>query len=92
MNFLGFHAFHFAHKTVLLNMTFNTASFLFLKVHTGLLPQDILDQESETVKRLLQDDDDFNATYNVSNNAMKQYKRTRPEATHDGEYVVLYPL
>lgn len=73
-------------------MTFNTASFLFLKVHTGLLPQDILDQESETVKRLLQDDDDFNATYNVSNNAMKQYKRTRPEATHDGEYVVLYPL
>jgi ATP-dependent RNA helicase DDX54/DBP10 len=65
-------------------------------VHTGLLPQDVLDRDSETVKRLLDNDDEFMALFRVTENAVKQYRRNRPEANHDGvkaaKKVVKYEL
>lgn len=53
-------------------------------VHTGIIPQDILDEENDYLKRLLHDDDHMATLYRISENAMKQYKRTRPEASQEG--------
>jgi hypothetical protein len=53
-------------------------------IHFGLLPQDPLDQESEFVKREINEDTYFYNTWRVCENAMKQYRRTRNEATRGG--------
>lgn len=53
-------------------------------VHFGLLPQDPLDQESEFVKREINEDSYFYNAWRVCENAMKQFRRTRNEATRGG--------
>jgi ATP-dependent RNA helicase DDX54/DBP10 len=53
-------------------------------VHTGLLPQDVLDEENEFFKSSLEKDDTLSNMWRVCENAMKQYRRTRPEASHEG--------
>ena len=53
-------------------------------VHTGLLPQDVLDEENEFFKRSLTDDDNLMMLWRISENGMKQYKRTRSEASRQG--------
>lgn len=50
-------------------------------VHTGLFPQDALDQETEYIKMALAEDTQLAADYKTSTNAMKQYRRTRTEAS-----------
>lgn len=50
-------------------------------IHTGLFPQDALDQETEYIKMALADDTQLAADYKTSTNAMKQYRRTRTEAS-----------
>jgi ATP-dependent RNA helicase DDX54/DBP10 len=53
-------------------------------VQTGLLPQDVLDEENEFFKRSLTDDDNLMMLWRISENGMKQYKRTRSEASRQG--------
>lgn len=53
-------------------------------LHTGILPNDVLDSENEFLKQLLGDNSTLKALWRVCENAMIQYRRTRPEATHVG--------
>ena len=53
-------------------------------VHTGILPPDRLDSENEQLRRLLSDHAHFRDMHRVCENAMKQYRRTRSEASHTG--------
>ena len=53
-------------------------------VHTGLFPQDVLDTENELVRKLLAEHSNLRDLMRVSENAMKQYHRTRAEASHTG--------
>ena len=53
-------------------------------VHTGLLPQDVIDEENDFLKRCLADDDILLQMWKTSENGMIQYKRTRTEASHGG--------
>lgn len=53
-------------------------------MHTGLLPQDALDEENDYVKRLLQEDDNIATLYRIAENGYQQYKRTRSEASRQG--------
>jgi hypothetical protein len=53
-------------------------------VHTGLLPQDVLDEETEYFKKAINEEDLLANFWRVSENGMKQYRRTRGEATHEG--------
>lgn len=50
-------------------------------VHSGLLPQDVLDQETEYIRTALNDDTQLSTEWRISENAMKQYRRTRGEAS-----------
>lgn len=59
-------------------------SMLPSQVHLGLLPQDVLDEEIDYIKCLLSDHETLSSTFKVSENAMKQYRRTRTAASHDG--------
>jgi hypothetical protein len=67
-------------------------------VHTGLIPQDVIDQENDFIKRSLSDDDMLMTYFRISENGknkiflttiynligMKQYRRTRTEASREG--------
>ena len=53
-------------------------------VHTGMLPQDVLDEENDFLKRMLADDDNLQTLVKISDNGMKQYRRTRSEASREG--------
>ena len=53
-------------------------------IHTGVLPQDVLDEENDFIKRALADCDNLQTMANIGDNAMKQYRRTRSEASRDG--------
>jgi ATP-dependent RNA helicase DDX54/DBP10 len=50
-------------------------------VQTGLFPQDALDQETEYVRSALAADSSLATDFRISENAMKQYRRTRTEAS-----------
>jgi ATP-dependent RNA helicase DDX54/DBP10 len=52
--------------------------------HTGLIPQDAIDEENDFVKRLLEEDDALATLYRIAENGFKQYKRTRSDASHEG--------
>lgn len=54
------------------------------QVHVGVLPQDVLDRENDFLKRCLADDDELSTMYRISENGMKQYRRTRTEASRSG--------
>ena len=51
---------------------------------TGLMPQDVLDEENEYFKRALANDDNLAMLWRISENGMKQYRRTRSEASKEG--------
>lgn len=53
-------------------------------VHTGLLVQDAMDAENEYVKSVVEGDLQLSNQYRVCENAMKQYHRTRSEASREG--------
>ena len=53
-------------------------------IHTGLIMQDALDSENEYVKTTIENDLLLMNQYRVCENAMKQYHRTRTEATPAG--------
>jgi ATP-dependent RNA helicase DDX54/DBP10 len=53
-------------------------------VHTGLFPQDALDEQNDYLKTVLSNDDGLAMLYRISENAMQQYRRTRSEATKEG--------
>lgn len=50
----------------------------------GLLPQDVLDEENEYFKRAIANDDNLAMLWRISENGMKQYRRTRSEASKEG--------
>jgi len=50
-------------------------------IHSGLLPQDVLDEENDYLKNALANDDQLRAMMRISDNGMMQYRRTRTEAT-----------
>jgi ATP-dependent RNA helicase DDX54/DBP10 len=64
--------------------TYDLTSMTPQMFHTGLIPQDAIDEENEFVKQMLQDDDTLATLYRIAENGLKQYKRTRSEASHDG--------
>jgi ATP-dependent RNA helicase DDX54/DBP10 len=72
------------HQTEEEDLSYNLSMMTPQMVHTGLLPQDVLDEENDFLKRLLLDDDNIATLYKISENGMKQYRRTRSEASHDG--------
>lgn len=53
-------------------------------IHTGLLPQHKLNEENDYLRQSLSAHDNLADLYRISNNAIQQYKRTRPAATHGG--------
>lgn len=53
-------------------------------IHTGTLPQDVLDEENDFLKRALADDDNLQTLARIGDNGMKQYRRTRSEASREG--------
>jgi hypothetical protein len=53
-------------------------------VHTGLLPHDVLDEENDFLRRCIADDDSLATMMRISENGMKQYRRTRTEASKEG--------
>ena len=64
--------------------SYNLETMTPVHVHTGLLPQDVLDEENEYLKTTLAADDNLRGTHRVSENGMMQYKRTRTEASREG--------
>ena len=55
-----------------------------LNLPIGLLPQDVLDEENEYFKRAIANDDNLAMLWRISENGMKQYRRTRSEASKEG--------
>lgn len=53
-------------------------------MHVGLLPQDVLDNENDFVKRCFADDDTLATMDRIADNGMQQYRRTRTEASRGG--------
>lgn len=53
-------------------------------VHSGNVPQDVLDEENEWLRQLFKQDNAVQKLFETSENGMQQYKRTRPEASKDG--------
>ena len=53
-------------------------------VHTGIFPQDVIHEEADSFERLMKDRDELQILWRVCNNGMKQYRRTRAEASRHG--------
>jgi ATP-dependent RNA helicase DDX54/DBP10 len=53
-------------------------------VHTGIFPQDVIHEEADSFDRLMKDTDELQILWRISNNGMKQYRRTRAEASRHG--------
>jgi ATP-dependent RNA helicase DDX54/DBP10 len=53
-------------------------------IHIGLFPQDVIDEENDYLKRAFAEDDELKTHLRISENGMKQYRRTRTEATKQG--------
>ncbi|KAJ1417432.1 P-loop containing nucleoside triphosphate hydrolase protein, partial [Ochromonadaceae sp. CCMP2298] len=54
------------------------------QIHVGLLPQDVLAQENDYVKRTFEGEEELEIMNRISENGMKQFRRTRTEATREG--------
>lgn len=67
------------------NNSLNTQCDIFdFTSNTGLMPQDVLDEENEYFKRAIAGDDHLAMLWKISENGMKQYRRTRSEASKEG--------
>ena len=53
-------------------------------IHTGLLPQDVLDEENDYLKNIWAEDDQLRIMWRICENGMMQYRRTRTEASKSG--------
>ena len=53
-------------------------------IHTGLFPQDVIDEENDFLKRKVQDDIGLAAYARIADNGLLQYRRTRMEASVKG--------
>lgn len=53
-------------------------------VHTGILPQDVLNDENDYLRRLLGDEEEFRTMARIADNGMMQYRRTRSSASDKG--------
>lgn len=53
-------------------------------VHTGIFPQDVIHEEADSFDRLMKDTEELQIMWRISNNGMKQYRRTRAEASRHG--------
>lgn len=53
-------------------------------VHSGVIPQDVIDVEQDFLNRCVADEDTLQILLKVCDNGMKQYKRTRTEASRNG--------
>ena len=56
------------------------------------MPPDVVAEEGDFLKRLLSEDDHLNTLWRISENGMKQYRRTRTEATRTGVKLVIDEL
>ena len=65
-------------------VTYDLSNMTPSDIHTGVLPQDCLDEENEFLKKALGEDENLQSAFRVSENAMKQYRRTRTEASKPG--------
>jgi ATP-dependent RNA helicase DDX54/DBP10 len=53
-------------------------------VHTGIFPQDVIHEEADSFDRLMKDTEELRILWRISCNGMKQYRRTRAEASRHG--------
>eukprot|EP00605_Chrysophyceae_sp_TOSAG23-4_P002350 GSChrysophyteH1.ASY1.ANO1.2598.1 assembled CDS len=74
----------FLGKEVSNTQGYTLEEFLPEHIHTGVLPQDALDEENDFVQRVLNDDEQMLTMARIANNGMQQYRRTRNEATPKG--------
>ena len=58
-------------------------------IHSGVFPQDVLDEENDYLKTAFHENDQLKIMWNVCENGMMQYKRTRPEATRFLKYIII---
>ena len=72
------------HEESVDGLTYDLSNMTPSDIHCGILPQDCLDEENEFLKKVLGEDDNLSSAFKVSENAMKQFRRTRTEASKDG--------
>lgn len=53
-------------------------------IHTGIFPPDILAEEADSLDSMIAESMELQILWRISENGMKQYRRTRPEATRTG--------
>ncbi len=53
-------------------------------VHTGIMPQEVLNEENDFIRRLLADDESFRTLSQIADNGLQQYRRTRNSASEKG--------
>eukprot|EP00602_Paraphysomonas_sp_CaronLab_P001583 CAMPEP_0185030076 /NCGR_PEP_ID=MMETSP1103-20130426/16815_1 /TAXON_ID=36769 /ORGANISM="Paraphysomonas bandaiensis, Strain Caron Lab Isolate" /LENGTH=762 /DNA_ID=CAMNT_0027565051 /DNA_START=427 /DNA_END=2715 /DNA_ORIENTATION=+ len=53
-------------------------------VHTGIFPQDVIAEEMDSAGRLMTESEELQILWRICENGMKQYRRTRTEATRSG--------
>jgi superfamily II DNA/RNA helicase len=66
------------------NLGYTLSEMIPSMIHTGLLPQDVLDEENDYLKNVSAEDDHFRTMWRICENGMMQYRRTRTEATKAG--------
>eukprot|EP01034_Spumella_vulgaris_P022841 gene22841-29015_t len=65
-------------------ISYNLETMTPAMVHTGLFPQDVIDEDNDFIKRALAEDDHLAMMWRISENGMMQYRRTRTEASREG--------
>jgi ATP-dependent RNA helicase DDX54/DBP10 len=53
-------------------------------IHTGIFPPDILAEEADSLNAMIAESMELQILWRISENGMKQYRRTRPAATRTG--------
>jgi superfamily II DNA/RNA helicase len=66
------------------NQGYKLNEFLPEFIHTGLIPQDAIDEENDYVQRLMREEEHVATLNRIADNGMQQYRRTRNEATATG--------
>lgn len=66
------------------NYTYTLSTMTPSMIHTGIFPPDILAEEADSLNSMIAESMDLQILWRISENGMKQYRRTRPEATRTG--------
>jgi ATP-dependent RNA helicase DDX54/DBP10 len=64
--------------------TYNLSTMTPAMMHTGIFPPDILAEEADSLDAMIAESMELQILWRISENGMKQYRRTRPEATRTG--------